>query len=120
MKDNRGLVLCFLLLAISSVGLFQVERSLDLDGQLQRRAVRGTDSAEVCSNDIPPSLENIEKYDWAYCSFNLQPFWNSLGIAESEFTDSSTLAEANSVFADLDRDGNDERILRMTLRNADR
>jgi hypothetical protein len=120
MKSARvDIAVCFLALALASLGLFQAEKSL-YRGQLYRRAVRETDNADVCSKDIPPSPENVEKFDWAYCSFDLQPFWNSLGLTDTEFTDSSSLVEARSVFGDLDRDGTDERILCLTLRNADR
>jgi len=74
--------------------------------------------ATVCSKDVPPSLENIEDYDWAYCSFDLHSLWNALNIKEAEFTDSSSLAEALSVFGDLDYDGTNERILRLTLKTS--
>ena len=64
------IALCCLVLALASLGFFQAQKSLQR-AQLHRRAVREADSADVCSKDIPPSLETVEKFDWVYCSFNL-------------------------------------------------
>src|SRR5215831_10529996 len=113
----RIALVSLLLLSLSLLPLY-FENSLH-PGEQHKRATDGTnDIAKVCSKDVAPSLENVENFDWTYCSFDLQPFWASLTITETEFTDSSSLSEAVSVFGDLDRDGTDERILRLTLRTS--
>jgi hypothetical protein len=71
-----------------------------------------------CSDDVKPSLDNLDNFDWTYCSFGLQRIWRALNIGEDRFNTTSSLSEAASFFGDLDRDGHPDRILRLTLRNA--
>jgi hypothetical protein len=71
----------------------------------------------LCSEDVSPTLDNLDNYDWTYCSFGLQRIWRALNIREDLFITTRSLAEAYSAFGDLDRDGHAERILRLTLRN---
>src|SRR5215813_7197055 len=76
------------------------------------------ESQEPCSDNIKPTLDNIDQFDWAYCSFDLRAFWTELNIKEETFQQVSSLAEASSIWADIDRDHNPERILRLTLQTA--
>jgi hypothetical protein len=104
----------FALLAFISWTLFRFERSAEF--RSTRLAVKADgDNRQLCSQNIKPSLDNIEDYDWSYCTSDLAPFWASLNITENQFTNSSSIFEATSTFGDLDRDGKDERILRLTL-----
>jgi hypothetical protein len=116
-STRYGVAALSVLLALISWELFRFERNTVFVHP--RLAVKTTDdNRKVCSEDIKPTLENIDDYDWVYCSSDLRPFWASLNITENEFIKSSSLFEAASTFGDLDRDGNDERILRLTLENS--
>jgi len=102
------------LLAFVSWILFRIERNVQF-GSTSLAVKVDSDNRLPCSQGITPSIDNIEDYDWIYCTSDLGPFWTSLNIAENEFTYSSSVYEAASTFGDLDRDGSDERILRLTL-----
>src|SRR5262245_45544968 len=113
-RSNAILVVLGILLCLVSLGLFRIQSTLpppptDFDDAL-------CFGVFVCSEKVAPSLVNIEYYDWAYCSFDLAPLWSQLGVVDDRFTDSSSLSEAVSSFGDLDRDGKNERILRLTLK----
>ena len=107
-------VLAFLLGAVSC-GFYRLERSALIATDYDDTICYGV---LPCSEKAPPSLANIEEYDWAYCSLDLAPLWSTLHIVDRVFTDSSSVLEAFSAFGDLDRDGKNERILRLTL-NSD-
>src|SRR6185369_2028079 len=107
-------ILLSLLLAFLSWILFRLERNLQF-GSTKLAVNTNGDNRQPCLPNITPSIDNIEDYDWIYCTSDLRPFWASLNIVEKEFTNSSALLEAASTFGDLDRDRTDERILRLTL-----
>jgi hypothetical protein len=103
-----------LILVLASIVLWRFEGLL-----LQSHRSADTEANDVrqpCSDNVVPSIQNVEDFDWVYCSLDLRPFWSSLEIVEDQFADSSSLAEAFSVYGDLDRDGADDWILRLTLR----
>jgi hypothetical protein len=97
--------------------LFRFERNAEFGSKRLAVKVDG-DNRLPCPPGITPSIDNIEDYDWIYCTSDLRPFWASLNITENKFTNSDSLYEAVSTFGDLDRDGNDERILRLTLETS--
>src|SRR5262249_26829486 len=67
---------------------------------------------ELCSDDVKPTLDNIDHFDWIHCSGDLQAIWTALNIKEETFQQASSLSEASSVWGDVDRDAKPERILR--------
>jgi hypothetical protein len=102
------------LLAFVSWILFRIEQTAQFSSTKLALNSNG-DNRQPCSPEIKPSIDNIENYDWIYCSSDLRPFWTSLSLTENEFTSSSSLFEATSTLGDLDQDARDERILRLTL-----
>jgi hypothetical protein len=111
---SAGKALLFVLLAFISWTLFRFERNAEF-GTTRIAVKTDGDNRLPCPPGITPSIDNIEDYDWVYCTSDLPPFWASLNITENQFTNSSSIFEAASTFGDLDGDGNDERILRLTL-----
>ena len=71
---------------------------------------------ELCSDNIKPTLDNIDHFDWIHCSGDIQAIWTALNIKEETFQQTSSLSEASSVWGDVDGDAKPERILRLTLR----
>jgi hypothetical protein len=110
-------ILLSLLLAFVSWILFRFERAAQFSSTKLAVNTNG-DDRQPCLPNITPSIDNIEDYDWIYCTSDLRPFWGTLNIAEDKFTKSNSLFEAASTFGDLDRDGTDERILRLTLETS--
>jgi len=108
-------VFAFLLVLIS-YGLFRLERNVPVASDFNDDDFYGT---LPCEQNLPPTLLNLEEYDWVYCSFDLAPLWSALNVVDSRFTNSSSLSEAFSAYGDLDRDGRNDRILRLTLNSDD-
>jgi hypothetical protein len=118
---QKTLTMSVLLLILSGIALAPLclNYNFDVSEVTSDESEEDAEIREPCSENIRPTLDNIDHFDWTYCSHSLRPIWRALKIRdETEFQRVSSLSEASSVWYDLDRDGKPERILRLTLRTA--
>src|SRR5262245_7707963 len=73
---------CLALLALAPVRLKFTAPAADQSAESE---TSDDEIREPCTENVPPTLDNLDHFDWACCSFGLQRIWRALNIKEDRF-----------------------------------